>query len=203
MEMRLGVSVSCVGGVDDAAVVLFPVAWPSARTGRRRTRRSRSVQPGASALCSAGTGFGMECGDSLRHASRASASWDSLSVDLIVTCLIEDRAVLELLEHPRASALPPVGAQEPFSIRATVRFWRLWCDDIVHADSPWSRTSRRCTSWRQRPDGWPGSTRRGYSYGWVTDTSYICTLRTPEVGQLRGQTHSPRFPCCRRRRRRR
>ena len=54
-----------------------------------------------------------------------SASWDSLSVDLIVT--VSSRIVQFLSFENSARIRPPaVGAQEPFSTRAMVRFWRLW-----------------------------------------------------------------------------
>ena len=54
-----------------------------------------------------------------------SASWDSLSVDLIVT--VSSRMV-QFLSFWNSARMSPaaVGAQEPFSMRAMVRFCRLW-----------------------------------------------------------------------------
>ena len=54
-----------------------------------------------------------------------SASWDSLSVDLIVT--VSSR-IVQFLSFWNSARISPaaVGAQEPFSIKAMVRFWRLW-----------------------------------------------------------------------------
>ena len=71
----------------------------------------------------AGAGFGMESKIACAIVS-TSASWDSLSVDLIVT--VSSR-IVQFLSFWNSARISPaaVGAQEPFSMRAMVRFWRL------------------------------------------------------------------------------
>ena len=70
-----------------------------------------------------GRGFGMEA-TSASAISASAPSWSSLSEDLMVSVSLRMFTFLSLERMPRMS-LPAVGAQEPFSIRAMVRFWRL------------------------------------------------------------------------------